>query len=122
MQEEIFGPILPVYTFNNIEEPVAFINRRPKPLALYYFGDRRSGRAVLRTTTSGGACINDTILHVADPALPFGGIGTSGTGRYHGRASFETFSNIRSVLVSPRRFDISLRYPPYRMSLLKKLL
>ena len=122
MQEEIFGPILPVYTFNNIEEPVAFINRRPKPLALYYFGDRRSGRAVLRTTTSGGACINDTILHVTDPALPFGGIGTSGTGRYHGRASFETFSNIRSVLVSPRRFDISLRYPPYRMSLLKKLL
>ena len=122
MQEEIFGPILPVYTFNNIEGPVAFINRRPKPLALYYFGDRRSGRAVLRTTTSGGACINDTILHVADPALPFGGIGTSGTGRYHGRASFETFSNIRSVLVSPRRFDISLRYPPYRMSLLKKLL
>ncbi len=124
MQEEIFGPILPVYTFNNIEEPLDFINGRPKPLALYYFGDRRTGRRVLHATTSGGACLNDTIMHVTAPALPFGGIGASGTGRYHGRASFDTFSNIRSVLASPRRFDLPLRYPPYRnrIGLLKKLL
>lgn len=124
MQEEIFGPILPVYTFNNIEEPLAFINSRPKPLTLYYFGDRRTGRAVLHATSSGGACINDTIMHVTNPALPFGGIGNSGTGRYHGQASFDTFSNLRSTLLSPRHTDIPLRYPPYgrRMGLLKKLL
>lgn len=124
MQEEIFGPILPVLTFGDTDEATAFINGRAKPLALYYFGKRRDGERLLARTTSGGACINDTIVHVANPFLPFGGVGNSGLGRYHFRWSFETFSNIRGVVVSRRRADVMLRYPPYEknMKLLKKLL
>lgn len=124
MQEEIFGPILPVLTFGDTAQAAAFINGRPKPLALYYFGKRRDGERLLARTTSGGACINDTIVHVANPFLPFGGVGNSGMGRYHFRWSFETFSNIRGVVVSRRRADVMLRYPPYEknIKLLKKLL
>lgn len=124
MQEEIFGPILPVLTFGDTAQAAVFINGRAKPLALYYFGERRDGERLLARTTSGGACINDTIVHVANPFLPFGGVGNSGMGRYHFRWSFETFSNIRGVVVSRRRADVMLRYPPYEknMKLLKKLL
>lgn len=121
MQEEIFGPILPVLTFDDIDTAVDFVNRREKPLALYYFGRPKEGRRFLSLTSSGGACINDTIMHIVNPALPFGGVGSSGMGRYHGRHSFETFSNARATVISPTRPDIPLRYPPYKkIGLLKK--
>lgn len=114
MQEEIFGPVLPMLTFERIDEVVEFVNSREKPLAFYYFGDRKTGKEVLRRTTSGGACINDTIMHIANERLPFGGVGNSGMGRYHGRESFEVFSNRRAVVLTPTWPDIPLRYPPYR--------
>ena len=124
MQEEIFGPILPVMTFEDTESAADFINAREKPLALYYFGRKADGLRLIGRTASGGACINDTIIHIANPRLPFGGTGDSGMGRYHGRFSFDTFSNLRAVAVSRRRTDLPLRYPPYGRSfgLLKKLL
>ena len=124
MQEEIFGPILPVMTFDDTESAADFINAREKPLALYYFGRKADGLRLIGRTASGGACINDTIIHIANPRLPFGGTGDSGMGRYHGRFSFDTFSNLRAVAVSRRRTDLPLRYPPYGRSfgLLKKLL
>jgi aldehyde dehydrogenase (NAD+) len=122
MREEIFGPILPVMTFDDIGRAAAFVNSREKPLALYYFGRKKEGRRILGLMPSGGACINDTLMHVVNPALPFGGAGGSGMGRYHGRYSFETFSNARAAVVSRTRPDIPLRYPPYkRFGLLKRL-
>jgi coniferyl-aldehyde dehydrogenase len=101
MQEEIFGPILPVETYATLEEAVARISARPRPLAFYYFDDD-TGRVdeVLARVTSGGACVNDTLVHFAQENLPFGGVGPSGMGAYHGRAGFETFSHARSVLVA----------------------
>lgn len=123
MQEEIFGPVLPVMEFHALEEAICYVNAHEKPLALYYFGNRTSARKVLANTTSGGACINDTIMHIANPHLPFGGVGNSGMGRYHGRDSFLTFSNRRSVLYSATRWDIPLKYPPFgSLNALKKLL
>ncbi|MEW5741928.1 MAG: coniferyl aldehyde dehydrogenase [Myxococcota bacterium] len=101
MQEEIFGPVLPVETYATLDDAVARISARPRPLAFYYFDDDAS-RAddVLRRVTSGGACVNDTLVHFAQENLPFGGVGPSGMGAYHGRTGFETFSHARSVLVS----------------------
>lgn len=124
MLEEIFGPIFPILTFTQTAQAIQFINGREKPLALYYFGKRKEGLDFLSQTTSGGACINDTIVHIANPRLPFGGIGHSGMGAYHGIDSFKTFSNNRGTIISPRKFDIAMRYPPYGKSFmfLKKLL
>ena len=124
MREEIFGPILPILAFADAGQAADFINRRDKPLALYYFGDKRHGLDFLARTTSGGACINDTIIHVANPHLPFGGIGRSGMGRYHYRWSFDTFSNIKGTIISKRRFDPAFRYPPYakNFKFIKKLI
>jgi len=114
MQEEIFGPILPLIAIDSIEEAVAFIHSRNKPLALYVFGSESEGKRVLAQTSSGGSCLNDTILHVANKHLPFGGVGESGMGRYHGRYSFETFSHQRSVVSSREWFDLAGKYPPYK--------
>lgn len=115
MQEEIFGPLLPVLTVPNMEAAVAFVNARPKPLALYVF--TRSGRnaeRLLARTTAGGGCVNDTILHFAHTGLPTGGVNTSGIGRLHGQSGFEAFSNQRSVLRQRGRITgIRLLYPPY---------
>ncbi len=123
MRDEIFGPIIPVLEYREIEEVTDFVATHPKPLALYYFGRKEEGHRVLCKTTSGGACINDVIMHVANPHLPFGGVGGSGMGRYHGDESFYTFSNRRSVLISGRKMDIPLRYPPYpSLKLLKRFL
>ena len=125
MQEEIFGPILPVIAFKRREEAVEFVNSRERPLALYYFGNRRDGLQLLEQTTSGGACINDTIIHVANPHLPFGGVGFSGMGRYHYRWSFDTFSNIKGTVVSARSRELKFRYPPYthrNFSIIKRLI
>lgn len=123
MRDEIFGPILPVMEFSDIRTVIDYVNSHEKPLAFYYFGDKSEGRKVLSATTSGGACINDTLMQIVNPSLPFGGVGMSGMGRYHGKYSFETFSNLRSAVISPTRFDIPLRYPPYRwFGFLKRLL
>lgn len=123
MQEEIFGPILPMLTFETIEEVIDFVGGREKPLALYYFGDEQSCRDVIRCTSSGGACINDVIMHLSNEKLPFGGVGHSGMGAYHGEASFRVFSHLRSVVSSPTWIDLPFRYMPYKMfGVIKKLL
>ena len=114
MAEEIFGPILPVLRVRDIDEAIAFVNARPKPLALYLFTkDGEVQKRLLERTTSGGALVNHISLHVSVPSLPFGGVGPSGMGAYHGRASFETFSHRKSVLVKPTWLDPRLLYPPY---------
>jgi len=115
MQEEIFGPVLPVMEFTNISEVIDHINANPKPLALYYFSESKAAaEEVLFKTSSGGGCINDVISHIANPNMPFGGAGHSGMGRYHGRFSFEAFSNQRSVMHKATGIDIPVRYPPYK--------
>ena len=123
MQEEIFGPIFPIQTIKSTEEAIDFITKREKPLALYYFGPEKRGWEVIRRTSSGGACINDTIMHIANENLPFGGVGNSGMGRYHGHESFEAFSHQRSVVVTPTWLDLPFRYMPYKLfKFVKKLL
>lgn len=122
MQQEIFGPLLPVLEFRDLAEVIRFVNSGEKPLALYYFGKTAEARRVIEATTSGGVCVNDTIMHIANVRLPFGGVGNSGIGKYHGHSSFLAFSNRRSVLFAARWWDIPLRYPPYKaLSLLKKM-
>ncbi|NJL49654.1 MAG: aldehyde dehydrogenase [Leptolyngbyaceae cyanobacterium SM2_5_2] len=114
MQEEIFGPILPILTYKHLEEAIAAINQHPKPLALYVFSRNASvHNQVLQQTSSGCVCINDVILQVAVWDMPFGGVGNSGIGAYHGKFSFDTFSNLKSVLRKPFWLDINWRYPPY---------
>jgi aldehyde dehydrogenase (NAD+) len=114
MQEEIFGPVLPVIGFDDFDEVYGIIARNPNPLATYIFTrDKKRARAFLQKTRSGSAAINETVLQIASPYLPYGGTGSSGMGRYHGLKSFETFSNMRSVLVKSNLLDIPLRYPPY---------
>ena len=115
MTTEIFGPVLPVCTFETLDEAVDFVNGREKPLALYFFGKLRDGKSVVRNTSSGGACINDTIMHVVNEKVPFGGVGNSGMGRYHGKLSFDAFTHERAVIITPRRIDLPLRYMPYKL-------
>ena len=114
MQEEIFGPILPVIDFEDFEDVYGIIARNTKPLAAYIFTrNKKLVNTFLQKTQSGTAGINDTVIQIASPYLPYGGVGCSGLGRYHGKKSFETFSNMRSVIVKSNLFDINLRYPPY---------
>ena len=112
MQEEIFGPVFPVQTFTDLDEVINFVTSREKPLALYYFGSQ--GRKVLRHTSSGGSCINDTIMHIANEHVPFGGVGMSGMGSYHGKLSFDAFTHYRSVITTPTWIDLPFRYMPYK--------
>ncbi|MDE3183919.1 MAG: aldehyde dehydrogenase [Bacteroidota bacterium] len=122
MQEEIFGPLLPVITFKEMDEALDLINSKEKPLALYYFGEEKKGEDVLSKTTSGGACINDTLMHISNHNLPFGGVGQSGLGKYHGKASFLAFSNQRAVVTTPTWIDVPFKYPPYKLfKLIKKI-
>ncbi len=114
MREEIFGPVLPVIPFDTAQQAVDFVTSREKPLALYYFGPERTGRDVLLHTSSGGACLNDTIMHIANEQIPFGGVGNSGMGRYHGRDSFDAFSHRRATVTTPTWIDPPFRYMPYR--------
>ena len=114
MKEEIFGPILPILAFQDLESVKDYHLRSEKPLAAYFFGEKERGEDFLGAVTSGGACINDTLLHIANHHLPFGGVGNSGMGRYHGKASFEAFSHQKSVLVSPTWFDIPFKYAPFK--------
>ena len=120
MQEEIFGPIFPVLTFKQIEEVTKFVAKRERPLALYYFG--KKGDYILRHTISGGTCINDVIMHIVNHDMPFGGVGNSGMGTYHGKESFMTFSHRRSVVSTSTFIDMPFRYMPYKLfKLVKKL-
>jgi aldehyde dehydrogenase (NAD+) len=114
MQQEIFGPILPVMTFDNIDQAISYIIEREKPLAFYYFGKNKKAKEILSKTTSGGACVNDTLMHIANHHLPFGGVGNSGMGKYHGHDSFLAFSNSRAIITTPTWLDVPLRYPPYK--------
>ena len=118
MQEEIFGPILPVLEFTTLDEALASLRDRPTPLALYLFTkDRATQERVLAETRSGGVCLNDTVTHMVGNDLPFGGLGESGLGAYHGQASFDCFAHWRSVLRRSFAIDPKLRYPPPRISL-----
>ncbi|MCK9231022.1 MAG: aldehyde dehydrogenase [Syntrophales bacterium] len=114
MEEEIFGPLLPLLPYGDLDEALDIVNALPRPLALYVFTESRTvEKRVLAETSSGGGCVNDTLSHVGSTTLPFGGIGDSGMGSYHGKAGFDTFTHRRSVLKRSTLFDIPLRYPPY---------
>jgi aldehyde dehydrogenase (NAD+) len=114
MTEEIFGPILQIVPVTDVDEAIRFVNERDRPLALYVFSESDAVQErVLAQTSSGGACVNATVMHVAVPDLPFGGVGASGMGAYHGKAGFDVFSHRKSVLVKPTRLDPKLAYPPY---------
>jgi acyl-CoA reductase-like NAD-dependent aldehyde dehydrogenase len=118
MQEEIFGPILPVLEFDRLDDALALQRDRPTPLALYLFThDRATQERVLGATRSGGVCLNDTVAHIIGHDLPFGGLGDSGFGAYHGRSGFDCFSHRRSILRRSLVFDPGLRYPPSRTRL-----
>lgn len=120
MQDEIFGPILPVLEYSNIEHILEKINSRPKPLALYIFTESKDiQQQVLMGTSFGGGCVNDTVYHFTSPYLPFGGVGSSGIGAYHGQSSFELFSHCKSVLKQTTLFDIPFRYPHIKNGLKK---
>ena len=125
MTEEIFGPVFPMITIEGefVDAVVDFVTSREKPLALYYFGREQDGWEVVRRTSSGGGCINDVIMHIANEHVAFGGVGNSGMGRYHGRDSFEAFSHTRSMIATATWIDLPFRYMPYKVfSLVKKLL
>ena len=127
MTEEIFGPVFPVITLDGegsfVDKAIEFISSREKPLALYYFGNEKDGWRVVRHTSSGGGCINDVIMHIANENVPFGGVGNSGMGRYHGRESFDAFSHTRSIITTSKWLDLPFRYMPYKMfGLVKKIL
>ncbi|MBN1499755.1 MAG: aldehyde dehydrogenase [Spirochaetes bacterium] len=125
MSDEIFGPILPIIDWEKTEDMIKFINDRPKPLAFYLFTRSNKFRdEVLKKASFGGGCINDTIVHLANPNLPFGGVGFSGMGKYHGKASFDLFSNRRSILQKSTLIDLPIRYAPYKgkMKIIKMFL
>jgi acyl-CoA reductase-like NAD-dependent aldehyde dehydrogenase len=120
MQDEIFGPILPIIEFETMEDVIDRMRSKPKPLSLYLFTDDKSVReAILRNTSSGGVCVNDTVSHIVGSDLPFGGVGESGFGSYHGKASFDSFTHYKSVLKRSFSFDAKMKYPPYQVELKK---
>ena len=147
LQEEIFGPLFPTVTFSDaasaesvtseisaahknssmqkgsfVENVIGYLQGKEKPLALYYFGEENEGWEVIRRTSSGGGCINDVIMHIANERLPFGGVGNSGMGSYHNKRSFECFTHTRSILVTPTWIDLPFRYMPYKLfNLIKKI-
>lgn len=124
MQEEIFGPLLPVLTFYDIKEVIQMVNARPEPLALYYFTkDKRREGKVLKHISYGGGCINDTVVHLATSYMPFGGVGNSGMGGYHGKDSFDTFTHRKSIMKKSLLIDVPIRYAPFKnkLVLLKKI-
>jgi aldehyde dehydrogenase (NAD+) len=126
MEQEIFGPILPIVTLDDINQAIPFVNKRSKPLALYvYTQDKVFENAVLKNTSAGSIGVNDGFMFMLNPQLPFGGVGNSGMGSYHGQFGFDTLSHLKTVMKRSFKFDISLRYPPYskfKLAMLKKLL
>ncbi len=114
MGEEIFGPILPIIPYDTLDQAIDFIRQREKPLALYLFTQsRKTKERILNTCSFGGGCVNDTIIHLATHHMPFGGVGQSGMGGYHGKKSFETFSHYRSIVDKATWLDLPMRYQPY---------
>jgi aldehyde dehydrogenase (NAD+) len=126
MQEEIFGPLLPIIPVEGVDEAIRFAVERPRPLALYVFTrDEAKAEQVLRSVSSGGAVVNDCLVHITSTDLPFGGVGDAGMGGYHGQHSFDTFSHLKTVVKRPHGMDIKVRYPPYsdgKVSLFRRLL
>lgn len=124
MEDEIFGPILPIMAYNRLDDAFDVIKARPNPLACYVFtNSKTTERRVIEEVPFGGGCVNNALVHLANPHLPFGGIGNSGVGAYHGKHSFETFSHRKAVVKSPTFLDIKLKYPPYRgLVLIRRLL
>ena len=128
MTEEIFGPVFPIITLDDTgntfkDKVIEFVTSREKPLAFYYFGKESEGWDIIRRTSSGGGCINDVIMHIANENVPFGGVGNSGMGRYHDKESFEAFSHTRSIISTGTWIDLPFRYMPYKMfSIVKKIL
>lgn len=125
LKEEIFGPIFPVMTFDNLEQVIRYINKREKPLALYYFSeDKNNIKKIIKETSSGGVTINDTVLHVGTTNLPFGGVGTSGMGTYHGEKSFNTFTHEKGVVERGTFVEFSFRFAPFKdkINLLRKVM
>ncbi|HCY9891584.1 TPA: aldehyde dehydrogenase [Staphylococcus aureus] len=115
MQEEIFGPILPILTYQSLDEAIAFIHQRPKPLSLYLFSeDENATQRVINELSFGGGAINDTLMHLANPKLPFGGVGASGMGRYHGKYSFDAFTHEKSYIFKSTRLESGVHLPPYK--------
>ncbi|AUG74315.1 aldehyde dehydrogenase [Staphylococcus aureus] len=115
MQEKIFGPILPILTYQSLDEAIAFIHQRPKPLSLYLFSeDENATQRVINELSFGGGAINDTLMHLANPKLPFGGVGASGMGRYHGKYSFDTFTHEKSYIFKSTRLESGVHLPPYK--------
>ncbi len=125
MKEELFGPLLPILSIKNLDQAISDFKLLPKPLALYLFGggEKEQGK-VLSMTSSGGVCFNDVVLQAGIPELPFGGVGKSGMGKYHGKAGFDNFTHYKSILKRPFWLDLNFRYPPYKLdlSLLNKLI
>lgn len=120
MQEEIFGPVLPVLSYHKLEDAIRFVNKRAKPLALYLFTQKKSAEQfVLERVSSGGVCVNDTISHLINPNLPFGGVGASGMGQYHGKYSFDTFTHEKSVFFKPANWNLPVCYPPFTKGKMK---
>jgi len=114
MDEEIFGPLLPVIDYEDFQEVYGIIEQHPKPLAVYIFTrNRKVAREFIARTQSGTAAVNDTVIQIASPYLPYGGVGCSGMGKYHGKKSFETFSNMRALVYKSNLIDFPIRYPPY---------
>lgn len=125
MEREIFGPIFPILTFENLDEVLRVVNSKDKPLALYYFSeDKNKIEKVLKRTSSGGVTINDTIVHVSSSYLPFGGVGNSGMGEYHGKYSFDLFSNKKGVMNRKTFLDLKIRYAPFqnKLTIVKKIM
>lgn len=117
MEEEIFGPLFPIIEFTKIDEVIKYITSNPKPLALYLFtNNKKLQKRILREVSFGGGCINDTIMHIASHNMPFGGVGNSGMGSYHGKYSFDTFSHYKSILKKSNLLDMPMRYHPYKES------
>lgn len=125
MEREIFGPIFPILTFENLDEVIRVVNSKDKPLALYYFSeDKNKIEKVLNSTSSGGVTINDTLVHVSSSYLPFGGVGNSGMGEYHGKYSFDLFSNKKGVMNRKTFLDLKIRYAPFqnKLTIVKKIM
>ena len=123
MQEEIFGPIMPILTYDNLDQMINRLQNWPKPLALYIFSEKKSAiDAVTSRISYGGGCVNDTIIHLATSEMAFGGVGESGMGGYHGKAGFEAFSHTKSIVDKKTWIDLPVRYQPYNRGLYAKLL
>ena len=126
MQEEIFGPLLPIISYRSLDKAIQTLKTKEKPLACYVFTKKKAtANKIIHEISYGGGCINDVVIHISNHNLPFGGVGNSGIGGYHGKYSFETFSHRKSIVKSNGKFDIPLRYAPYgtlKYHLLKRFL